>query len=67
MRKRTELEQTIFEAKKVARTALRLKYSILADRELNDALPAIEADIKRAYQLGTGFEFRPSDYFSLEG
>ena len=51
------------EAKKVARTVLRLKYSILADRELNEALPAIERDIKTAFSAGESFQFNATDYF----
>ena len=63
MRRKTELEMAIQEAKKVARTVLRLKYSILAEREINEALPDIEADIKKAAASGVSFEFDAAKYF----
>ena len=66
MRRKTDREMTIFEAKKVARTALRLKYSILAEREINQALPDIEAGINRAYAQGRAFQLNPSEFFELE-
>ncbi len=66
MRRRTDREMTIFEAKKVARTALRLKYSILAEREINEALPDIEAAINLAYAQGREFSLNPSEFFELD-
>lgn len=52
MKKRTPKEQTIFEAKKFARTIIRTKHSILADRELNEVLPALEDTVFRAISEG---------------
>ncbi len=66
MRRKTEREMTIQEAKKVARTALRLKYSILAEREINHALPDIEAAINRSFAAGREFRLNPAEYFELE-
>lgn len=66
MRPKTKREMTIQEAKKVARTALRLKYSILAEREINEALPAIEAEINKAFAEGRPFLMRPAEFFQLE-
>ncbi len=66
MRRKTDREMTIFEAKKVARTALRLKYSILAEREINEALPDIEAAINLSYAQGRDFLLNPSDFFELD-
>jgi hypothetical protein len=66
MRRKTQKEMAIQEAKKVARTALRLKYSILAEREINEALPDIEAEINQAFAEGRAYEFRPAKFFELE-
>jgi hypothetical protein len=66
MRRKTDREMTIQEAKKVARTALRLKYSILAEREVNNALPDIEAAANLALGQGRDFRLNPSEFFELE-
>jgi hypothetical protein len=66
LRAKTEREMAIQEAKKVARTALRLKYSILAEREINEALPEIESEINQAFVEGRPFEFEVSKFFELE-
>ena len=66
MRRKTEREMTIQEAKKVARAALRLKYSILAEREINQALPDIEAAINLKFAQGREFWLDPSEFFELE-
>jgi hypothetical protein len=66
MRRKTDREMTIHEARKVARTALRLKYSILAEREMNEVLPDIVETIDGAYAAGREFRLNPSDFFELE-
>jgi hypothetical protein len=65
MRRKDEREMTIQEAKKVARAALRLKYSILAEREINETLPVIEAAIDEAFASGESFRLNPVDFFEL--
>lgn len=49
---KTDLEQTVANHRKVARAAIRLKYSILADEELNRVMPEIEKRLDCALQQG---------------
>lgn len=65
LRRKDEREMAIQEAKKVARAALRLKYSILAEREINETLPAIEAAIDEAFAAGQPFRLNPTEFFEL--
>jgi hypothetical protein len=65
MRRKDHREMAIQEAKKVARSALRLKYSILAEREINEVLPAIEAAVNEAFAAGQAFQLNPTDFFEL--
>jgi len=49
---RTDLEQSIVNARKVARSAVRLKYSIAADNELNEVMPILERRLADMLQQG---------------
>lgn len=49
---KTDLEQAVANHRKVARAAIRLKYSILADEELNRLMPVLEQRL--SVQLQTG-------------
>jgi len=42
-------------AVKTVRSAIRLKYSLLADREINDVLPTLENDMAVAAAKGKAF------------
>lgn len=46
------LEQAIVNARKVARSAIRLKHSIAADNELNEVMPVLELRLERMLQEG---------------
>jgi uncharacterized protein YccT (UPF0319 family) len=50
---RSDIEQAVVNARKVARSMLRLKHSIAADNELNDVMPRIEAYL--AQQVAKGY------------
>jgi len=63
VRERTPYEMAVQEAKKVARSFIRLRYSILAERELNTALPAIEREIAEALERGQAYELEPRRFF----
>jgi len=49
---KTDLEQSVINHRKVARSAIRLKHSIAADEELNRVMPELEKAL--AAQLQTG-------------
>lgn len=49
---RTEFQQKRANALKTLRSAIRLKYSILADEELNRRLPAFDKQFAKAWQDG---------------
>jgi hypothetical protein len=53
MQRKTEEQMALIERLRVARALIRLKHSNYAYRELNDVLPAIEADHVAAIQGGT--------------
>lgn len=63
MKKRTGYEQFLFEAIKTARTAIRLKYSLRADRELNERLPELAETIELAFKRGESFELSAAEEF----
>lgn len=67
MRRRDKREQTIHEAKKVARAAIRLKHTILAERELNEKLPEIVKAIDEAYANGQEYTLDIPGLYELEG
>lgn len=52
MIKKTEAQQRKAELVKVARAAIRLKHTLLADRELNEVLPDLEDAFDQAIQQG---------------
>lgn len=51
-----EWEMAEKEAIKVARTALNLKYRILADREMNEVIPELQATVRKAIAEGRAWE-----------
>lgn len=55
MRHKDEAEQVVAEALKKARSIIRLKHSIAADRECNDVLPKLEAEILKRLNAGKPF------------
>lgn len=57
MKPKSEIDLAVGEALKTARTAIRLKHSLLADEEINVVLPEIEAQIQQA--AVSGKPFRP--------
>ena len=63
MRTKTDYEMAVQEAKKAARSFIRLRYSIMAERELNEVLPSIEREIAEALEAGVEYEFKPQRYF----
>ncbi len=55
MRKQTKAQREKARLLKAARAAIRLKYSLAADDEINDRLPDIEAEIDKALATGEVF------------
>ena len=51
-----EWEMAEKEAIKVARTAITLKHRLLADRELNEVLPELQATVRQAIAEGRAWE-----------
>ncbi len=51
---RDEVGQSVFKAKKIARTLFRLKLSLIADDVFNVVLARVEAAIRQAHQRGEG-------------
>lgn len=49
---RPALEQAIINNVKMARTLIRLRHSILADEELNAAIPSIRVELEAQAQAG---------------
>lgn len=56
MKQKSELEVAVAAALKSVRTAVRLKHSLAADRELNEVLPGIEAAINAAFAEGKPYK-----------
>ena len=50
---RPALEQAVINNVKMARTLIRLRHSMLADEELNEAIPAIRLELEAQAQDGT--------------
>ena len=48
----SDLEQSVIDHRKIARTAIRLKHSIAADHELNAVMPLVEARLAKQMQMG---------------
>lgn len=53
------IEQAVINNVKMARTLIRLRHSILADEEMNEALPRIRAELEAQAQSGrvTGLSY----------
>ncbi len=51
-RKKDDWELAETAAKKVARAAIRLKYSVEAEAEINETLPQVEAAVRKAIAEG---------------
>lgn len=66
MKKKSEKEITKLQATKIMRTALRLKYSLLADLELYEKLPELEETIDEAYRLGTPWRVKVAELFDID-
>jgi len=49
---KTDLEQALVNARKVARSAIRLRHSIAADNELNAVMPVLERRLSAMLQQG---------------
>lgn len=49
---RSDLEQAVINARKVARSAIRLKHSVAADNELNEVMPRLERRLSEMLQQG---------------
>lgn len=49
---RSDLEQARINARKVARSAIRLKHSVAADNELNELMPRLERRLNEMLQQG---------------
>lgn len=62
MSQKEEIE--LFRAKilKAVRSVVRLKYSLLADEELNRVLPDVDKSIDEAINKGRVFELELADY-----
>lgn len=56
VRHKSELEMVHQEAIKFARAQLRLKHSILAEREINELLPAISKAVTLAWSEGRSYK-----------
>lgn len=55
-RRRSDVEQELFKAKKAARSLIRLKYSLQADDELNGLIPDIEDAVHDALADGRDWQ-----------
>ena len=56
MRSKDNVELELAAIKKTARTSIRLRHSLAADREINERLPEIEANYYSAIQRGKKFK-----------
>jgi len=54
--RKDEWEMAEKEAIKIARTALNLKYRLLADRELNETIPQLQATVREAIANGRAWD-----------
>lgn len=63
--RKSNLKMAQNEAIKIARTALRLKYSILAEREMNELLPEIHERVALAFNEGRPFDADIEELFAL--
>lgn len=51
-KRKDDTQQALADSLKVVRAAIRLRHSIAADRQLNDALPRVEKEFYRRVQAG---------------
>ena len=63
MIRRNEVEMARATALKVYRQAIRLKYSLLADEEINDTLPAVEEAFNKAVAAGKPYRLLVGEVF----
>ena len=66
-RQRTDVEQLRADVLKAVRTAIRLKHSLAADREMNEVLPEVERELEAAIKSGTGYELDVADFLRDQG
>lgn len=64
MKQLTDFEVKRAGALKAYRAAIRLKYALMADEEINATLPAVEQRINNALALGQPIELNPGEVFS---
>lgn len=67
MRMKTDLQLDKESCLKAFRTAIRLKHSLEADREIAQFLPLLEEKIDRAMAAGQPLELNPGSVFSEAG
>lgn len=63
-RQKDEFEMAEQEAIKAVRTAVRLKYQLMADRELNEVLPEVQERVRSALAHGRSWYLEPAVIFS---
>ena len=66
MKRKTDLEHTIAAVIKTVRTAVRLKYSLMADREINEKAYEAEQAVLNAHARGEDFWLDVADLFDLD-
>lgn len=64
---KTVLETRKAETLKAYRSAIRLKYSLKADAEIDRVLPEVEARIDEAWQRGEELTLNPGEVFDEQG
>lgn len=62
MIQKTPLEVAKYKIMKATRMSIRLKYSLMADEEINERLPELEARIDLALQNGIPMSLNPAHY-----
>ena len=63
MKTLTDIDIKKTAALKAYRTAIRLKYALMADEEIYRTLPAVEDRINQALALGQPIELNPAEVF----
>lgn len=66
MYKKTEVEMARLRALKTFRAAIRLKYALMAEEEINETLPAVEEEFNRAVAEGRPFKLLVGEVFKSE-
>lgn len=67
IRHKDEFEQAEFEAIKVVRSAIRLRHSIEADRELNEVLAPLQKEVRAAVSARKKWYLNTSAVFAEDG